>query len=111
MFGMTKHELHVVVLRDADRIATELYRAVAEADDTLRPGLERALAIAEDAARESDDELRARWVHRQLAEAGHEGPSDSVAAIKVLREAMPGLSLLSAVQLTKAAAATTPAAG
>ncbi|MBX9397046.1 hypothetical protein K4749_26490 [Streptomyces sp. TRM72054] len=44
-------------------------------------------------------------VRERLDAVGYEGPADSVQAIKHLREAAPGLSLLSAVQLAKSAAA------
>ena len=109
MFGRSKQpELNVLVLRDADVIAAGVRQALAEAGPEQRPGLERAAALIEQAAAASDADLRARWVHERLAAAGYEGPADSVRAIKVLREAAPGLSLLSAVQLSKDAAAYRP---
>ncbi|MEG3627704.1 hypothetical protein [Streptomyces poriticola] len=109
MFGWSKQpELNVLVLRDADVIAATVRWALAEATADERPGLERAAALVEQAAAASDADLRARWVHERLAAAGHEGPADSVAAVKVLREAAPGLSLASAVQLSKDAAARRP---
>lgn len=43
--------------------------------------------------------------------AGHEGPLDSVAAVKALRTAEPGLSLRQAVRLAREAAALTEKAG
>lgn len=104
MFGSKKSELNVLVLRDADVILWSLRQALAEADESARPGLERALDLAEQAAAAHDDDLRARWVRERLAEAGYEGAPDSAPAVKALREAAPGLSLLAAVQLTKAAA-------
>jgi len=109
MFGRSKQtELNVLVLRDADVIAASVRWALAEAAPEERPGLERAAALVEQVAAASDAELRARWVHERLAAAGHEGPADSVQAVKALREAAPGLSLLSAVQLSKDAAAHRP---
>lgn len=106
MFGKTKHpEVNVLFVRDAD-IATEaLRRALAEARPEERPGLERAAALVEQVAAASDADVRARWVRERLDAVGYEGPADSVQAIKHLREAAPGLSLLSAVQLAKSAAA------
>ncbi|MYR42186.1 hypothetical protein [Streptomyces sp. SID5910] len=101
-------ELEVVVLRDADVIAAGLRDALAEASPEQRPGLELAAALVERAAAVPDTALRARWVHERLAAAGYEGPPDSVRAVKILREAAPGLSLLSAVQLSKDAAAHRP---
>ncbi|MFI7345793.1 hypothetical protein ACIBSR_05915 [Streptomyces sp. NPDC049936] len=109
MFGRNKTpELNVLVLRDADVIAHGIRQALAAATLEERPGLEAAAAVAERAAAASDAQLRARWVHERLAAAGHEGPVDSVQAVKTLREAAPGLTLLSAVQLTKDAAAHRP---
>ncbi|MFD5806183.1 hypothetical protein ACGF3J_09875 [Streptomyces sp. NPDC048171] len=109
MFGRNKTpELNVLVLRDADVIAHGIRQALAAATPEERPGLEAAAAVAERAAAASDAQLRARWVHERLAAAGHEGPVDSVQAVKTLREAAPGLTLLSAVQLTKDAAAHRP---
>ncbi|MGP2436236.1 hypothetical protein [Streptomyces sp. JW3] len=106
MFGRSKPlELNVLVLRDADVIAAALRTALADAAPEERPGLERAAALVEQAAAVPDAALRARWVHERLTAAGHEGPADSIPAIKTLRESAPGLSLLSAVQLAKDAAA------
>lgn len=106
MFGRSKPlELNVVVLRDTEVIAHRVREALADATPEERPGLERAAALVEQAAAASDAELRTRWVHERLAAAGHEGPADSVQAIKTLRESAPGLSLLSAVKLVKEATA------
>lgn len=104
MFG--KRETAVVVLRDADAIAESIRAALADASEAERPGLERAAALVAAAAEGGDAELRARWVRRRLADAGYEGELDAVAAVKSLRQAEPGLSLVAAVQLTKEAAAT-----
>ncbi|MFI1730567.1 hypothetical protein ACH40E_15320 [Streptomyces acidicola] len=103
--GSRKDQLNVLVLRDADVIAASVRQALAEAGEEERPGLERAAALIERAAAAHDDDLRARWVHERLAAAGYEGAPDSVAGIKALRQAEPGLSLLTATQLAKTAAA------
>ena len=101
MFGrLAPPELNVLVLRDTDVVAHGIRQALAEATPEERPGLERAAA--------PDAELHARWVRERLAAAGHEGPVDSVRAVKALREAAPGLSLRQAVKLTKDAAAHQP---
>ncbi|TLS44499.1 hypothetical protein FE633_19500 [Streptomyces montanus] len=106
MFGRSQQpDLNVLVLRDADVIAARVRWALDEASPEERPGLERAAALVEQAAAAEDADLFARWVHERLAAAGYEGAPDSVQAIKVLREAAPGLSLKSAVQLAKHAAA------
>ncbi|GEC07933.1 hypothetical protein SSP24_55880 [Streptomyces spinoverrucosus] len=87
MFGKSKHpEVNVLFVRDADLATEALRRALADASPEERPGLELALALRLDAV-------------------GYGGPADSVQAIKHLREAAPGLSLGSAVQLAKSAAA------
>ncbi|MGW1541125.1 hypothetical protein ACWCPM_12955 [Streptomyces sp. NPDC002309] len=106
MFGRSKHpEAEILFVRDADAAVAALRRALAEAGPEERPGLERAVALAEQVAAATDDEARARWVRERLDAVGYEGPTDSVAAIKHLREAAPGLSLLSAAQLAKSASA------
>ncbi len=97
--------LAVLVLRDAPDVVAGLRRALESATDAERPGLERALALAEDSAARPDAELRGRWVRQRLAAAGHEGPADSVAAVKILRAAEPGLTLLQAVTYAKEAEA------
>ncbi|MEU3054545.1 hypothetical protein [Streptomyces griseus] len=97
--------LAVLVLHDAPEVAAGIRSALETATDAERPGLERALALAEETAGRPDTELRGRWVRQRLAAAGHEGPADSLAAIKILREAERGLTLLQAVTYAKEAAA------
>ncbi|MCI4044312.1 MULTISPECIES: hypothetical protein [unclassified Streptomyces] len=97
--------LAVLVLHDAPEVVAGIRSALETATDAERPGLERALALAEESAGRPDTELRGRWVRQHLTAAGHEGPADSVAAIKILREAEPGLTLLQAVTYAKEAAA------
>ncbi|WP_031035283.1 hypothetical protein [Streptomyces sp. NRRL F-5650] len=109
MFGrLAPPELNVLLLRDTDLAARGIRQALVEATPEERPGLERAAALVEQAAAASDAELLARWVHERLAAAGHEGPVDSVHAVKALRATTPGLSLRQAVRLTKDAAAHGP---
>ncbi|BAG19381.1 MULTISPECIES: hypothetical protein [Streptomyces] len=103
--------LAVHVLRDAPELVAGLRRALESATDSDRPGLERALALAEDAAARPDAELRGRWVRQRLTAAGHEGPADSVEAIKILRRAEPGLTLLQAVTYAKEAKETEASEG
>ncbi|MFE6916384.1 hypothetical protein [Streptomyces rubiginosohelvolus] len=97
--------LAVLVVRDAPDVVAALRRALEGAPDAERPGLEHALALAEESAGRPDAELRGRWVRQRLDAAGHEGPADSVEAIKILRQAEPGLTLLQAVTYAKEAAA------
>ncbi|MEV1077895.1 hypothetical protein AB0I98_06510 [Streptomyces sp. NPDC050211] len=103
MFG--KSSSAVIFVRDADVAVSSLRQALAEASPEERPGLERAVAVAERAAAATESDVRARWVRERLAGAGYQGPADSVEAIKVLRQAEPGLSLVAAVELAKSAAA------
>ncbi|MEV8004992.1 MULTISPECIES: hypothetical protein [unclassified Streptomyces] len=98
--------LAVLVVRDAPDVVAGLRRALETAPDAERPGLERALAMAEETAGRSDAELRGRWVRQRLDAVGYEGPADSVEAIKNLRQAEPGLSLRQAVTYAKETAAT-----
>ncbi|MET8839610.1 hypothetical protein ABZW67_05880 [Streptomyces rubiginosohelvolus] len=97
--------LAVLVVRDAPDVVAALRKALETAPDGDRPGLEHALALAEESAVRPDAELRGRWVRQRLDAAGHEGPADSVEAIKILRQAEPGLTLLQAVTYAKEAAA------
>ncbi|MFF0201372.1 hypothetical protein [Streptomyces sp. NPDC005017] len=100
---MTKH--HVILVRDADVVAAALRRALAAAPPEERPGLERAVALVETGAAATESELRARWVRTRLDAVGFTGDITSVAAVKALRKAERGLSLLAAVELHRDAVA------
>ncbi|MFK0153206.1 hypothetical protein ACIQVK_14210 [Streptomyces sp. NPDC090493] len=103
--GLGRKNTFVLTIRDADGIAAALRQALAEAAPEERPGLERAVALVESTAAADESRLRARWVRSRLAAAGFTGDITSVAAVKALRQAEPGLSLLAAVQLQKDAVA------
>ncbi|MEV0579862.1 MULTISPECIES: hypothetical protein [unclassified Streptomyces] len=103
--GLSKKHNFVLVIRDADEIAATLRQALAEASPEERPGLERAAALVESTAADTEGLLRARWVRSRLAAAGFTGDIASVAAVKALRQAEPKLSLLAAAQLQKDALA------
>ncbi|WP_326699539.1 hypothetical protein OG909_20965 [Streptomyces sp. NBC_01754] len=110
-FGkQVKQEAAVLVLRDVAEIAEMIRQELATAPDDRRPGLERALELVAEAAAVPDAELRGRWVRQRLAATGYRGPVDSVAAIKALREAEPGLSLRRAVAYARDAGAAGPGA-
>lgn len=96
----------VLVVRDVDQLAAMLRRALDEASAEERPGLEKALALAAEAEASSDEEVGGRWARRRVEGAGFTGALDSVSAVKALRDAEPGLSLVRAVALMKQAAAT-----
>lgn len=106
MIGNRKQDLAVIVVRDADAIGAALRQALETAAAEERPGLERALAVVADAAGAPDAEVRGRWAGGRIRAGGHQGPLDSIAAVKALRRAEPGLGLLQAVQLSREAAAT-----
>ncbi|MEU8925537.1 hypothetical protein AB0D10_32175 [Kitasatospora sp. NPDC048545] len=95
----------VLLIRDSDTVAAALKQALAEASPEERPGLERAVAVVESTAAATETRLRATWVRSRLAAAGFTGDIGSVHALKALRQAEPGLSLLSAVELQKDAVA------
>ncbi|NEC06625.1 hypothetical protein [Streptomyces sp. SID7909] len=105
MIGNGKKDLAVIVVRDAEAVAAVLREELGRASDADRPGLERALALAEAQAGVPDAELRGRWAARRITAGGYDGPLDAVAAVKALRQAEPGLSLRQAVQLSREAAA------
>ncbi|TXL90224.1 hypothetical protein [Streptomyces sp. IB2014 016-6] len=105
LFGQDKEEFTVLVVREADEVAEAVDQALKTAGPEERPGLERAAALLAAAREATDGELRGNWVRRKMAEAGVKGRADSVRAVKALREAEPGLSLLQAVRLSQEAAA------
>ncbi|MFD3997128.1 hypothetical protein [Streptomyces sp. NPDC058583] len=95
----------VLVVREADTIVAGLRDVLAEAASDERPGLERALALAEATSAVPDAARRAEWVRGRLAEVGFTGGIASIAAVKALRQAEPKLSLPAAAQLQKDAVA------
>ncbi|MFC8075426.1 hypothetical protein ACFUN8_07770 [Streptomyces sp. NPDC057307] len=106
LFGQDKEEeFTVLVVREADEIAEAVDQALKTAGPEERPGLERAAALLAAAKETTDAELRGSWARRKMAEAGVKGRADSVQAVKALREAQPGLSLLQATRLSQEAAA------
>ena len=72
-----------------------------------RPALLDALALVEAVPVPAPAELRGQWARERIEAAGVEVKADSLVAIKALRKAEPGLSLVQAVALTKEAAALT----
>lgn len=98
-----KHD--VLVIRDAESVAVALRRALAEASPEERPGLERAVALAQSSVAATDGRSCARWVRSRLADVGFVGDIASMSALKALRRAEPRLSLAAAVRLQKEAVA------
>ena len=91
----------VVVLTDLDAARSALARALETADDTTRPGLRRAAALLED-LRPADDDLVLAWARSVLDDAGIDPFGDEAAAVRRLREAVPGgMPLLPAAVLVR----------
>ncbi|MGW7415551.1 hypothetical protein [Streptomyces sp. NPDC054863] len=101
----SRPETQIVALSDRDEILDALRQAAETAEEAERPGLLRALAVVEAAPARSGAEMRGRWARERIEAAGVEPKADSILAIKVLRQAEPGLSLAQAVALAKDAAA------
>ncbi|QJS11659.1 hypothetical protein HKX69_21065 [Streptomyces argyrophyllae] len=99
--GFGRKQDLVLVIRDSDLVGAALREALDGASEEERAGLERAVALVGATAGASEARLRADWVRVRLADVGFTGDIASVAAVKALRQAEPGLSLLAAVQLQK----------
>ncbi|MFJ5557817.1 hypothetical protein ACIQCD_10415 [Streptomyces sp. NPDC093250] len=98
MFG--SKETHLVALSDLDEAREAVRQALADASDADAPGLRVALGIL-DGFTASDP--RVRWVGKVLGEQGINPRTHEVAAIKALRDALPGLSLVAATALAREA--------
>ena len=96
---------NLVVIRDSDVVAAALRQALAEVSIEARPGLEHAVAVVKGTAALTEAQVRAHWVRSRLADVGFAGDLTSATAVKALREAEPGLSLVAAVQLRNDAVA------
>ncbi|WP_406444121.1 hypothetical protein OHB00_45615 [Streptomyces sp. NBC_00631] len=90
---------NIVVIRDAQVVSAALRGALADASAETRAGLERAVTIVESTAAATASRLRGDWVRARLADVGFAGDLTSAAAVKALRQAEPGLSLMAAVRL------------
>ncbi|MGV2917600.1 hypothetical protein [Streptomyces alfalfae] len=89
-------EAHLVVLSDLDEARAAIQAALTDAGSSREAGLRQALSILEGFA---DADPRLRWVGRVLTEKGIDPRQHEVAAIKALRSALPGLSLVAATEL------------
>ncbi|MFV8129613.1 hypothetical protein [Streptomyces syringium] len=96
-------EHEVLVLRDSEAIADAIREALAGASDEERAGLERAAAIVAQYGGRPEAEARVEWVRGVLAAAGVDPVKHEVRAVKAVRDAERGLSLLAAVELVKEA--------
>ncbi|MFF3001921.1 hypothetical protein ACFVTF_03825 [Kitasatospora sp. NPDC057940] len=91
----------IVVLHDLDDVRAELLAEIRTAGAAERPGLEAALRVVDRQVIVADEERVRRWASRILAAADVDPALDMVRAVKVLRDAVPGLGLISANDLVK----------
>ncbi|GGZ20831.1 hypothetical protein GCM10010387_12260 [Streptomyces inusitatus] len=97
-----KRTLPFVLLHDADDVHADLVTALETADPSSRAGLQEALRIVERHRALTDEQRTGEWVRRTLRDAEADPVHDHVRAVKVLREAAPGLGLVAANDLVKA---------
>lgn len=100
---VSKNQPPIVVLHDLEDVRLEINVALEAASESQRPGLQAALDILNRCATATDDQLVREWVRRTVSEAGVEIGEDHVRAVKALRDAVPGLGLISANDLVKSA--------
>jgi len=100
MFGL--RQVRVLPADQLGPVREDLRKALAASGERERPGLEAALRIIEGYP---PGELLRRWVSGILTAAAVDPRTDTVRAIKALRDAVPALSLADAVALVKEAAA------
>ncbi|WP_333736251.1 hypothetical protein [Streptomyces sp. IBSBF 2806] len=85
---------HLAPIREA------LQEALNDADETDRPGLQRALGIL-DRFLSSDGPATEDWAKRTLAVAGIDPSKKEVKAIQALRSARPDLGLKEATNIVR----------
>lgn len=90
------------MIRDVDVACTQIEQALADADASLRPGLEHALTLLRQLP-SSETDLEKDWA-RGVWKAAGITPGQEVRAVKALRDAKPELSLATAVEIAKRAA-------
>lgn len=95
----TRKQTHLVVLNDLDKAHTALQEALETAGHEEAPGLRRALDIVESIAATGDPRLC--WAREVLAAKGIDPREKEVHAVKALREEVPGMQLVAAVQLVR----------
>ncbi|WP_103511440.1 hypothetical protein [Streptomyces sp. SM13] len=98
---MSKHEPHILILRDLESLRDEIVREMESADEAEQPGLRKALHLLGQRAAATDEQLVQDWVIRTLSRAGADPAQDHVRAVKVLRETIPGLGLRAGNDLVK----------
>jgi ribosomal protein L7/L12 len=98
--SLGKKEAHLVALSDLDEAREAVRQALAGASAAEEPGLRAALGILDGFA---GSDPRVRWVAQVLGQQGIDPRTHEVAAIKALRDALPGLGLASAAELVREA--------
>ncbi len=98
---LSKHEPHILILRDLESLRDEIVREMESADQAEQPGLRKALHLLGRRTTATDEQLVQDWVTRTLSRAGVDPAQDHVRAVKVLRETLPGLGLRAGNDLVK----------
>ncbi|MFZ3499138.1 hypothetical protein ACODT5_39010 [Streptomyces sp. 5.8] len=98
----SKKEVHLIALSDLDDARDALRRALSGAPGDEVAGLRRAAQILDGLA-ERGGEPRVRWARGILERDGVDPVSHEVAAIRALRQELPGLSLTAATELAREA--------
>lgn len=96
---MTTKKSPILVLHDLDTVRAELVIACATADARQRAGLGAALAIVEHHWTTTDAQRTREWARRVLRDADVDPANDHVRAVRTLRQAVPGLGLVTANNL------------
>ncbi|MEV4000494.1 hypothetical protein ACFYPK_32920 [Streptomyces halstedii] len=91
----------LAMLRDAHVIGGVIRQAMVDASPEEIPGLERAAQLIGEQQSVADSEVRDRWVHQVLSQAGVPSDAKHPEAVKAVREAAPGLGLVHASQIVK----------
>lgn len=97
-----RKEVHLVALGDLDEARDAVRRALSDAPAGEVAGLERAAQIL-DALAQRAEEPRLRWARGVLEREGIDVRSQEVAAVRALRQELPGLSLTAAAELAREA--------
>ncbi|MGW0968111.1 hypothetical protein [Streptomyces sp. NPDC002516] len=98
----SKKEVHLIALSDLDDAREAVRQALSDAPAEEAAGLRRAAGILDELA-ERGGEPRVRWARRILERDGVDPVTHEVAAVRALRQELPGLSLVAAVELAREA--------
>jgi hypothetical protein len=96
--GLFTGESHIYVVAESRQMIERLREYRGSSDASEHAGLDAALAMLEQQASRSDDEILAQWVRDRL-NLGDEPITDKVSCVRTLRREFRGMGLLQAVQL------------